>query len=195
MPKDASKKKEKLVQEFDSKNLILEIVETLITSFVIIVLIYAFVASIEVVSGSSMEPNYETGERILVEKLTKHVKSFERGEVIVLTPPGENRHYLKRIVGIPGDIVKIFECEIYISNDGGKFVLNETYLSENTCTKGNTSLREGRALRLRDNEYIVLGDNRKVSIDSRAFGVVSKSDIVGRVVFRFWPTNKLGFLN
>lgn len=177
------------------KRIILELAETLLTSFVIIFLIYQFIASMEVVSGSSMDPNFATDERILVDRISKFIKPYQRGEVVVLIPPqADNKHYIKRIIGIPGDIFKIFDCKVYITRDGERFQLTESYLYPGICTEGNRALLEGRSLRLEKDQYIVLGDNRPHSIDSRFFGVVTSKDLLGRVVFRFWPIKSAGFI-
>ena len=129
------------------KNFLLELTETFLTSLVVILLLYVLIASVEVVYGASMEPNFHSGERILVDKITKKVKGFERGEVVVFYPPGDDsKHYIKRVIGIPGDIIKIVDCKILISRDGEKFELDETYLSEDVCTAGSSVVKEGRSL-------------------------------------------------
>ena len=178
------------------KNIIFEFFETILVSLAIILVLYATVASVEVVWGASMEPNFHTGERILVEKLTKHFTGYERGQVVVLTPPTDpNKHYLKRIIGLPGEIVKILDCKVYISKDGNKFYLNENYLDPIDCTRGGDALLDGRALKIDEDSYMVLGDNRDVSVDSRVFGFVKESRIIGKVIFRFWPVGKIGFIS
>jgi signal peptidase I len=177
------------------KNYLIETVETIVVSLIIITLIYTYIASVEVVSGSSMEPNFHTGERILVERITKYFKPLKRGEVVVVIPPTDDRHYIKRVIGIPGDIFKIYGCNIYVSRDGQKFQLLENYLDGNICTQGGLGVVEGRAMRINNGEYLVFGDNRPVSIDSRTFGVVKSKEIIGRVIFRFWPLPRAGFTN
>jgi signal peptidase I len=177
------------------KSFFLELAESFISSMLVLFLLYKFVAMPEVVHGASMHPNFESGERILMERVTKHFKSFERGEVVILHPPNNPQiDYIKRIVGLPGDIIKIKDCEVYINRSGDKFILEEKYLPTEVCTVEGSELREGRSLRLKEKEYAVFGDNRLNSVDSRAFGVVKKKDILGRVVFRFWPLDRLGFL-
>ncbi|MBD3366073.1 signal peptidase I [candidate division WWE3 bacterium] len=178
-----------------SKSLILELVENFLSSIFVLFLLYKFVAMPEVVSGASMQPNFESGERILMERITKHFKPFERGEVVILHPPGnDHKDYIKRIVGLPGDIIKIKDCQVYINRDGERFILEETYLPSDVCTVEGPQLKEGRSLRLKEGEYAVMGDNRADSIDSRVFGVLKEERILGRVVFRFWPLERLGFL-
>lgn len=174
------------------KEVILELIETFITSFVVLMLIYWWVALPEVVSGASMEPTIFDGERILVERITKNFKSFDRGDIVVLHPPeNDNIDYVKRIVGVPGDVVKILDCNVYVSRDGEKFRLEEPYLEGGTCTSGGKSLREGRSIRLDEDEYVVLGDNRTKSADSRLFGTLKEDRIIGRVVLRFWPPSQI----
>ena len=178
------------------KDTILELIETAVTSAIVILVIYTTIAMPEQVQGASMEPTFYSGERILVEKVTKHFKDFETGEVVVLHPP-DNDHvdFIKRIVAVPGDIVKIYNCEVYINRDGQKYVLEEPYLSEDICTTAGGRIKEGRSLELEAGEYLVLGDNRPRSADSRVFGLIKEERIVGRVVFRFWPLSQLGYIN
>jgi len=177
------------------KNFILETIETIVTSSIVLLVLYATVAMPEMVWGSSMEPNFETGERILIDRVSKIFKpNFSRGEVVVFKPSGSSRHLIKRVIGIPGDVFKIYDCKVYISREEGKYVLDEYYLADDTCTNGGSQIVDGRAQRLGEEEYVLLGDNREVSLDSRNIGIVSKYDIVGRVVFRFWPIDKLGFV-
>jgi signal peptidase I len=177
------------------KNFIIELAETLGVSFVVIFLIYHFVASMEVVSGASMEPNFDTNERILVDRVSKYFKDYGRGEVVVIIPPtAPDKHYIKRIIGIPGDVIKIYECNVYVSRADQKFELTEPYLTPDTCTKGGVNVQEGRAVKLGPTQYLVLGDNRPFSVDSRFFGSVERDKILGRVIFRFWPPQKLGFI-
>lgn len=178
------------------KSYISELAETFITSLIVVFLIYMFIGSIEVVWGASMEPNFYTGERILVDKISPHLFPIKRGDVVVLIPPNEpDKHYIKRVIGMPGDIVKILDCRVYISKDGEKFELQESYLPSSICTQGGSGLQEGRSLRVEKGQYLVFGDNRPFSLDSRTFGVISAKEVVGRVVFIFWPLNRIGFVS
>jgi signal peptidase I len=174
------------------KNSILESVETLLTSFIVLMTVYVVVAFPVEVSGSSMSPNLETGDRLLVEKVTRLFEGYSRGDIVVLHPP-ENDYidYVKRIVGMPGDTIKIVNCKVMISRNDTKFLLNEElYLSPEVCTNGGKSLAEGRIYNLKVNEYVVLGHNRGNSSDSRYFGIVSEDRIQGKVVARLWPFEK-----
>src|SRR3972149_8814367 len=175
------------------KNTILDIIESFVTSFVVLAVIYLFLAFPEIVSGASMEPSVFDGERILVEKVTKHLSDspFERGDIVVLHPPENGSiDYVKRVIGLPGEVIGISDCGVQISDGNGKFTVDESYLYENTCTEDIS----GKSRRLENNEYFVLGDNRTRSADSRLFGPVAVDRIVGKGIFRFWPPQSIGFL-
>lgn len=178
-----------------AKDTVFEIAETIIVSYLVLIVIFKLIAFPEQVSGASMKPTLTTGDRILVQRVSKVYRDFIRGEIVVLIPPVDNDvHYVKRVVGLPGDIVKISNCEVFITKQGEKFALEEDYLDPTACTAGGTVIKEGRALRLGDNEYMVLGDNRENSSDSRFFGIVTRDRILGTVIFRFWPPKGVGFL-
>ncbi len=182
-------------EQITAKAFLFDILESVIGSVIVIILLYRFVAMPEVVHGSSMYPSFEPGERILMERVTRHFKPYERGEVVILHPPGQdNVDFLKRIVALPGDIFRIKDCQVYISKYGETFRLQEFYIDGEVCTAEGPQIKEGHAIRLRDDEFLVLGDNRSNSVDSRLFGVVKRDRILGRVVFRFWPLSRVGFL-
>ncbi len=180
----------------NAKSTVIEIAETFAVSFVIIMVLYGIVASVEVVSGASMEPNFHTNERILVDKVTPIFDTYKRGDVVVFIPPNDPKsHYIKRVIGLPGDIVKIYDCKVYIIESGSRYMLWEAYLYDNLCTAGGTMVKDGRSLKIPEDQYLLLGDNRPFSIDSRYIGLVRRDKILGRVVFIFWPIGKIGFVD
>lgn len=175
------------------KNSILEIVESFVTSFIVLSVIYLFLAFPEIVSGASMEPSIDDGDRILVEKVTKYFSPtpYSRGDIVVLHPPGNDSiDYIKRVIGLPGEVVGVSDCHVQISDGTGKFTVEEPYLFKDLCTEDAA----GKSRRLEKNEYFVLGDNRTRSADSRFFGPVTADRIVGKVIFRFWPPQRAGFM-
>jgi signal peptidase I len=174
------------------KQILLDLIETFCVSAIVIYIVYSTIGSIEMVWGASMEPNFHTGERILVDQI---FRKFDRGDIVVLSPPGDSgRHFIKRIIGIPGDVFKVYNCKVYISRDGNRSYLQEGYLPEDICTGGGPEIKEGRSIKVPDGSYLVLGDNRGNSVDSRFFGLVTTKNIIGKVVFCFWPLPKLGFV-
>ena len=151
-----------------------------------------YVAAPYVVSGSSMEPNFNNWDYLITDRLTYRFQEPERGDVIVFKLPQEpSRSLIKRVVGLPGDTITFEDDRIRITNDAYPqgITLDEPYLSES-----NFGGPSGISLTLGGDEYFVLGDNRRVSSDSRTWGVLPRENIVGRVLLRLFPITQLGVL-
>ncbi len=177
------------------RNLFADLFGSFLSSVFILVLFYHFIALPEMVYGSSMVPTLHSRDRVILEKVSRHFRPYSRGDIVILHPPEHSDvDYIKRIVGLPGESIKVKDCHVYISQDGSRFILEEPYLAPGTCTSAGPFLREGRSVYLKEGEYVVMGDNRSNSLDSRFFGVVTDSQIQGRVLLRFWPLDKLRFL-
>lgn len=163
--------------------------QILITILIVLVIFLGMHYSLQsyTVSGQSMEPSFVNGEWLLVDKLTYRFTSPGRGDVIVFDPPtNSTQPYIKRIIGLPGEHVEIKDGKIYIRNDEGDFEYVET-----------TDLPDIRpsdtySWDIPEDRYIVLGDNRPVSGDSRAFGFVPRENIIGKVWIRYWPPSEWG---
>jgi signal peptidase I len=146
-----------------------------------------------------MEPTLQIGDRILVNKLSYHLHGVDRGDIVVFSrPPAENcggpevNDLVKRVIGLPGDVVSLQNGNVYI--DGKR--LDESWLpaSEQGITvagpAGNNSDLE-RPYRVPSDNYFVMGDNRTDSCDSRYWGPINRSLIVGKVELRVWPISSL----
>ena len=175
------------------KKVLREILSTSLYLLVVLCITYLvihFVWQRTQVSGSSMEPKLSNNDNLIVDKITYRFKDPERYDIIVFPFEYEdNTYYIKRIIGLPGETVYIDkEGNIYIDGE----VLEEAY--------GREVIREpGRAyepIKLGDDEYFVMGDNRNNSTDSRdpSVGNVKKNRIIGRAWLRIWPFNKFGFI-
>lgn len=158
---------------------------------VIIVLlpIRLFVAEPFLVYGSSMEPNFDTGDYLIVDELSYRLKDPKRGDVVVLRPPTDgSKHFIKRIVGLPYETIDVQGDTVTIYNaaypDG--FVLKEPYLKFK-------SDKEARYV-LKENEYFVMGDNRAVSYDSRSWGPLTRDHITGKAFLRLYPFDSISIL-
>ena len=159
----------------------LEVFEILAVVLVSIYVIYGFIAQPFLVQGASMQPNFYSGDYLLVDEATYHFRSPERGEVIVFhNPNNPAEFYIKRVVGLPGEEVVINDGKVLIN---GK-VLDESYLPQGLEVNGQYVFQLGQ------DEYFVMGDNRPQSYDSRSWGPLEKSFIVGVVRLRFWPPNE-----
>ena len=172
--------------EMDLKNFlsgaVREVIQTVLISLAIYFIVNIFLVQPHRVKGESMVPNFADGELLLTEKVTYHLYKPQRGDVIVFKAPGtQNVDFIKRIIGLPNEQVKVEGGAIFIN--GQK--LNEPY--ETQQTQGDANLK------LEENQYFVLGDNRGSSSDSRVFGAINKDSIRGRawlVYFPIFKTNK-----
>lgn len=155
-------------------------------------LVRTFLVQPFLVSGESMAPNFSDGDYLLVDELTYYFRTPGRGEVAVFRYPNGNRstYFIKRIIGLPGETVKIEGGRIYIFNQDNPqgFLLEEDYLLPRSVTTGNAEFK------IDGENYFVLGDNRSYSFDSRSWGLLSGKEIVGLARIRLWPlTNMKAF--
>ena len=151
-----------------------------------------FVAAPYIVSGSSMEPTFFNLHYLIVDRLSYDFESPQRGDVIVFDLPQDtSRALIKRVIGLPGETVVITGNAVTVINAANPqgFTLSEPYLDP-ADLGGTTNIR----VTLGSDDFCVLGDNRKVSADSRLWGTLPRSDIVGRVFLRLFPFTKLGVL-
>lgn len=152
-----------------------EILQTALISLGIFFFVYIFLVQPHRVKGESMVPNFEDGELLLTEKVTYRLYKPQRGDVVVFQAPERKVDFIKRIIGLPGEEVKVENGMIFI--DGQKVA--EHY--EAQTTEGSLKLTVPR------DEYFVLGDNRGASSDSRSFGTIKKKTIRGKVWLVYWP--------
>lgn len=138
-----------------------------------------------------MYPSFEDGEYILTDKISYRLKQPARGDVVIFRAPrNEEYDYIKRIIGLPGDLIKIENNQIYVNNQQ----LSEIYLPVNYLTHYGSFMGTGKAVLIPEEEYFVLGDNRDHSSDSREWGFVPKKNIVGKAWIRYWPTDRAGIV-
>lgn len=168
---------------------VLELVKIVVISLVIIIPIRYFLIQPFYVKGASMEPNFYDHEYLIIDEITYRFNQPQRGDIMVFRyPKNPQEFFIKRLIGLPGEEIQIKDGNVWVynkENPDGK-VLDEPYLAPGTRTYGLTEEK----IKIGDNEYFVLGDNRGSSKDSRSFGPVNKSFITGRVLFRGWPFNR-----
>ncbi|OGG80569.1 signal peptidase I [Candidatus Kaiserbacteria bacterium RIFCSPLOWO2_01_FULL_54_13] len=151
-----------------------------------------FIAAPYVVSGASMEPNFDNWHYLIIDRVSYDLEDPERGDVIVFDlPQEEGRSLIKRVIGLPGETVVLQGQRVTVVNDEHPqgFTLDEPYLDPNNLG-GENNMR----VTLGESEYFVLGDNRRVSADSRLWGTLPRESIVGRAFVRLYPFNKISFL-
>lgn len=139
-----------------------------------------------VVDGPSMLPTFESGQFLIVSRLHYMLGDPEFGDVVVFHYPGDpEQDYIKRVIGLPGDMVEIRDTKVYVN----KTQLAENYINEQACLP--TRCRDN-IWKLGEDEYFVMGDNRNRSSDSRSFGPIQRQHIVGEVIFRYFPLSEFG---
>lgn len=171
---------------------VFEVVKVVVISLAIIIPVRYFLIQPFYVKGASMEPSFYDHEYLIIDEITYRFRAAERGEIVVFKYPLDpSQYFIKRVIGLPGEKVEIKDGEVhvYTADTNRRVKLDETYLSEGVETLNN---KEGAVVELGPNEYYLLGDNRNHSKDSRSFGAVQDSFIVGRVIFRGWPFNRAG---
>ncbi len=164
-----------------TKGIVREILITVGLAVVIYLLITTVIQNSEV-HDISMQNTLIAGQRLVVVKPYYNFTDPQRGDIIVLRPPMDSQvEFVKRLIGLPGDTILIKGGKVYVND----VLLNEPYIKEvPLSTYGPFTVPEGR--------YFVMGDNRNHSSDSRTGWTITREEIVGKAVFRYWPLNKFG---
>lgn len=159
---------------------LLDIFETLVLSLALFYGINAVTARIRV-DGFSMEPTMHSGEFVLVNKLAYKFGEPKLGDVIVFQYPRDpEQEYIKRVIGTPGDHVKIYDGQVYINGQ----LINEPYIASPPSYQNEWTVPE--------NSLFVLGDNRNNSSDSHSWGPVPMDYVIGKALFIYWPPENWG---
>jgi signal peptidase I len=167
----------------------LDFLETIVVSLAIFAVVYIFLFQPHQVDGHSMDPNFDDKEYILTDKISYRIHPPKRGDVVVFHSPADERvDFIKRIIGVPGDTIKVMGGYVYLN--GQK--LEEQYINDPGKVLAGRYMREGYEIEVVPGQYIVMGDNRLHSSDSREWGPVSLPAIVGRAFFRYWPISDFG---
>lgn len=163
--------------------------QTVLIAASFFLVIYIFFMRPFEVSGDSMYPTYENGEYILTDLISMRFSEPKQGDVIVFkAPEDENKDYIKRVIAIPGDTVKVENYKVSVN---GKELDESAYLSATVRTSSGDALREGETFTVPQGTLIVMGDNRPNSSDSREWGALPREDVIGRSFFVYWPPNKM----
>lgn len=169
-----------------------EFAKVILLALAIALPIRYFIAQPFIVRGQSMEPNFDDREYLVIDELTYQFREPERGEVVVFRYPNNTKEFfIKRIIGLPRETVAVKNGQIMIGGRGEgsePLVLQESYLPFDLKTFPE------KEYVLSDSQYLVLGDNRRNSSDSRIWGPLERKLITGRVFFRAWPPSKFGII-
>ncbi|MBA3723804.1 MAG: signal peptidase I [Candidatus Levybacteria bacterium] len=167
----------------------LDLLQTILLAASIFLVIYIFFFRPFQVSGESMHPTFVDKEYILTNLITLKFASPVKGDVIVFkAPTDKDKDFIKRVIGTEGDSVSVQDGFVYVN--GQK--LNESqYLATDVRTYGGSFLKDGEAVTVPLGQYIVFGDNRPFSSDSREWGFLEEKDIIGKSFFVYWPVNTM----
>ncbi|WP_107806669.1 signal peptidase I [Nodularia spumigena] len=187
-----------------------ELARTVVLSIVLALGIRTFVAEARWIPSGSMEPtlngtpNQWEADKIIVDKLKYRFSEPQRGDIVVFSPTKAlqdeqyNDAFIKRIVALPGETVELKDGRVYINNkrlEEVNYLKSQQRTEIDVCTSGGQQAYLAKPETIPPNSYLVLGDNRNSSYDSRCWGVVPRQNIIGRAVLRFWPLNNVGGLD
>ncbi|MBD2461669.1 signal peptidase I [Oscillatoria sp. FACHB-1407] len=166
--------------------------QILAIALVLALMIRLFVAEPRYIPSNSMEPTLLVGDRLVVEKLSYHLRPPKAGEIIVFDPPDalrtlgfrKDQVFIKRIIGEPGQILQIHNGTVYINGEP----LQEDYIAAPPDY-------ELPPIQIPDHQFFVMGDNRNNSNDSHVWGFLPQENIIGRAVFRFWEPDRIGVIH
>lgn len=160
----------------------------IIFALIILFIVRTFLFISYVVDGHSMEPTFHNGDRLIVNKLVKNIGQIDNGDVIVFHA-NKNQDYIKRVIGLPGDTVEMKNSKLYINGT----LVKEKYLKNKEITDdfSTRTIQGSKSDVIPKDEYLVLGDNRNNSRDSREIGFVLEKEIVGKVSLRYYPFNQI----
>lgn len=182
--KNLTEKVEVKSNKFTQKDLI-----TLILLVVFVVLpIRFFIAQPFIVSGQSMDPTFADGQYLIVDQISYDFHNPERGDVVVFKyEKDKSKYFIKRIIGLPGETVRVIGNQVMIKKPGEEFSeMKEIYISESFEANGTWEIAS--------DELFVMGDNRNNSLDSRYFGPIKIESVIGRAYLRLFPISKIDYL-
>jgi signal peptidase I len=162
--------------------LLRELFQTAIIAILLFIAINLVTTRIRV-EGISMEPSLHNDQFLVVNRLAYRWKEPKRGDIIVFRFPSDpKRRFIKRVIGLPGDVVAVHDGQLYING----LALDEPYITEAPRYQGDW--------RLSPYEVFVLGDNRNNSSDSQNWGPLHIDEIIGKAVFVYWPLETVGLI-
>lgn len=159
-----------------------EILQTVLIAVGLFLVVNLVTARIRV-EGNSMEPSLHDGELVVVNRMAMLWREPSRGDIVVFNfPLDPDRRYIKRVIGLPGDLVSIHDGEVFVNDDE----LYEPYLAAPPSYSGEWTIGPG--------EVFVLGDNRNFSSDSQNWGNLDQEEIIGKAVLVYWPPTEIGLI-
>jgi len=176
-------------------SLVIDFTETIVIGLSLFLVVYLFLVQPHQVNGQSMVPNFQNGDYVLTDKVSYKFNSPQRGDVVVFHAPtaancpmGTGCDFIKRVIGLPGETVEVKDNALYVNGQR----LEETYIPDDFVISPGSYTKNNRVVTLGSQEFFVSGDNRPYSSDSRAWGPITQSEIVGKAFFVYWPLSAIG---
>lgn len=171
---------------------VMSILETVTFVGSIFIVFYLFILQPHQVRGASMDNTFESGQYILTNKLAYRLGTFQKGDVVVFdSTANPDIDFIKRIIATEGDRVRVESGQVYVNDEP----IEEPYLDVTTSTFDGGYMTEGEEIIVPVDHLFVMGDNRPRSSDSRSFGPIHKTQIIGKVFFRYFPPDTFGPIN
>lgn len=176
---------------------VMDMLETVVFVGAMFIVVNWYILQPSQVKGSSMVPTLHNNDRIFVSRITYKLEQPKRGDIVVIkSPENQETEFVKRVIGLPGEIIRFESCTGPFRSDCDVFVndekLEEKYLETRTQLFDNSLYEEGQEILIPEGKLFVMGDNRTGSLDSRIFGPISMESVVGVVFYRYFPTNVAG---
>ena len=168
-----------------SKRELISWIQSLAIAFVVAIVIRQFLFTPVIVSGQSMEPTFENENKIVISKIHK----INRFDMIVFHAPNSDEDFIKRVIGLPGDVVVMKDDKLYIN--GEEYEEDYIQVNKDKVFEGQ-KLTQDFKVEVPEGHLYVLGDNRRHSTDSRELGVIDEKSVVGAVAFKFYPFRDIG---
>ncbi|NJN31180.1 MAG: signal peptidase I [Synechococcales cyanobacterium RM1_1_8] len=195
------KEKESMAEQ---ENVVVEALKTIGLSALLAFGIRTFVAEARFIPSGSMEPTLQIDDRLIIDKVSYRFEAPQRGDIVVFNPTDELRRqdfkdaFIKRIIGLPGDQVEMRNGQVYVNGQAipeAYIQVGDVAIPEDIKDKLNRNWTPNKLelpARIPPGSYLVFGDNRDNSYDSRFWGYVPRDKIIGRAVVRFWPPRRVG---
>lgn len=158
-----------------------EIVETLLLTFFIFWIVHSLVGRYRI-DGSSMNPTLQNGEYLIINNLVYLLDDPQEGDVVVFRHPRNDLNLIKRVIGLPGDHIKIENGTVWVNG----VALDEPYIADSPNYNGEWDVPEG--------QYFALGDNRNNSSDSHSWGFLPMENMLGKAMYVYWPPADWGLV-
>ncbi|NLC48591.1 MAG: signal peptidase I [Tenericutes bacterium] len=166
-----------------------------VIALAIFIFVFTFIVAVAPIAGNSMNPTLNDGDMVIVSRFTYKISKVQRNDIIIFKD-ANNKKYVKRIIGLPGEKIDYINGYLIVNGETFEENISTAYLTNNFLFSDICSIKDCPNSVIPDNKYLVLGDARDISQDSRdhTIGLVDKKDIIGEIVYKIWPISNFGII-